>query len=419
MRGRKVTGHGKPGGRLLVAAALGMLIWPAGGVAAAGTDGPRVAGPEHVTRARDSDGDGLTDAWELRYGLDPRARDTDHDGLHDPSEDPDHDGLGNLGEQRFHTDPNVADTDHDGVPDGREDADHDGRSNALEQDGLPLPARLRPSLAHAFDDRPAMFLQGCQALSDDVEPRTCAFGKLDSPTTVVVLGDSHGTMWVPALTQAATHQGWRLVTLTKSGCPANDLDPSFSNVRESCPTWRHKAEDWLLANPPSLVILVSAPRYGVHDPHGHPLSPKGAAAVWKAAYARTLAAMPPGVRVVVLGEVVHPRVDVPECLGTHPLMSGCVTRRAVGMHPGWAGAERAAVAAAGMTWDTLNPLVCPYDPCPVVTDGILMWRDSSHITRTFSFSLWPSAEALVERALAADPPPVGTLRPRRGRSSAG
>lgn len=87
----------------------------------------------------DSDGDGIPDEWEVRYGLDPN----------DPSDaalDSDGDGLSNLDEFLSLTDPTVVDTDVDGMTDGYEiqhgldpsiddamqDADGDGLSNYHE-----------------------------------------------------------------------------------------------------------------------------------------------------------------------------------------------------------------------------------------------------------------------------------------------
>jgi hypothetical protein len=70
-------------------------------------------GAELPTCPGDSDCDGVPDAWELRYGLDPLA-------AADALLDRDHDGLSDLEEYRLGTDPNGADTDGDGVPDGIE-----------------------------------------------------------------------------------------------------------------------------------------------------------------------------------------------------------------------------------------------------------------------------------------------------------
>ncbi len=71
----------------------------------------------------DSDGDGLTDAFEI-YQLSgwtkANTADSDGDGTPDGAEDVDSDGLTNLREQELGTSPTESDTDHDGVSDGIE-----------------------------------------------------------------------------------------------------------------------------------------------------------------------------------------------------------------------------------------------------------------------------------------------------------
>jgi hypothetical protein len=61
----------------------------------------------------DSDGDGMPDAWELQYGLNPFLNDADGD--------PDGDGLTNLQEYQLGTNPLILnDGDGDGIPDAIE-----------------------------------------------------------------------------------------------------------------------------------------------------------------------------------------------------------------------------------------------------------------------------------------------------------
>jgi len=61
----------------------------------------------------DTDGDGMTNAWETSHGLNPFDP-TDADG------DPDNDGITNLAEFNAGTDPEDEDTDGDGSPDGED-----------------------------------------------------------------------------------------------------------------------------------------------------------------------------------------------------------------------------------------------------------------------------------------------------------
>jgi hypothetical protein len=93
-----------------------------------------------ATKSTDTDGDGMPDVWERRYGLDP-------DNAADATEDKDGDGLPNRTEVRTRTAPTRADSDHNGVADGDEDTDHDGLRNAVE-----VEAGADPSLPDTNGD---------------------------------------------------------------------------------------------------------------------------------------------------------------------------------------------------------------------------------------------------------------------------
>ncbi|MBX2803075.1 MAG: PKD domain-containing protein [Myxococcales bacterium] len=74
---------------------------------------------------RDTDGDGMPDGWELRFGLDPAL-------FADGAGDVDGDGLDNLAEYQQGTDPTASDSDGDGVDDATEVADGTDPTSPLD-----------------------------------------------------------------------------------------------------------------------------------------------------------------------------------------------------------------------------------------------------------------------------------------------
>ncbi|MGD9612599.1 MAG: hypothetical protein AB7V22_06815, partial [Kiritimatiellia bacterium] len=138
----------------------------------ADTDGDRMTDGWEVTygfnplvndAAGDADDDGLTNLQEMGYGTDPRNPDTDGDGMPDgweaesglnplrsnADDDKDADGLTNLEELELGTNPAQADTDGDGLGDAAELGTHGTDPRRADTDGDGLPDGWETT--HAFD----------------------------------------------------------------------------------------------------------------------------------------------------------------------------------------------------------------------------------------------------------------------------
>ncbi len=364
--------------------------------------------------AADSDGDGLRDGFESRYGVtDPHKRDSDGDGVIDSAEDNDGDKLGNLGEQRFGTNPRKRDTDRDGIPDGREDKDRDGRSNAREQDQRPLPSGLRPTLKAASKDIPDS-RGACLTKAGSAWPRRCEFGDTASDTTVVLMGDSHALMWLRPFAIAAEREGWKLVTFFKGGCTPVLATMSHGQYvidgGRTCRQWRSNVHAWLNEHPPELFVLAHADSYRVVDGKGRTIPSNGRPAIWKKGLTKTLAVIPTETEVLVFGDVPKNTGNPIRCLKSHKgNISACVTKKEPQAQRTIENALRTAAAEGDAQFRTLYGKICSYDPCPLVQGKTLMWRDKGHLTKTFTRRLAPSVRAILADVMDSS----GAARPAR------
>ncbi len=247
----------------------------------------------------------------------------------------------------------------------------------------PLPADVRPPLAGSPGDAESLEADGCLLGQPQVDLPDCAYGDPNGATTVAVVGDSHAAHWFPALEPIAKANGWRLVPFIKLSCRFIDMSVFsywYGRMYTECDTWRQRVVERLKALQPSLVIVSVIRDLETSSATDSDPAHQGAA------MARLLQQVPG--RKVIIVDTPSSEFDVPSCLSRHVAdVRGCETPRskALGAFPGVV--ERTAARAIGATLVDLTPQICPWDPCPVVLDGMIVYRDNHHLTATFSASL--------------------------------
>lgn len=198
-----------------------------------------------------------------------------------------------------------------------------------------------------------------------------------------------------------------VVALTKAACPPAQVEFGRKEVgaAASCVTWRDRVLTWLADEPPDVVVLTGAGRvYKLLDRDGSRLSEEAALAGWQRGLAATLDALPDSTTTIVLADTPRMGSNPVSCLERNPGdISACVTPRSAAIGGGIDEAERETAEAAGASFESLNHLVCPYDPCPVIVGDILIWRNADHITATFAEQLAPSMREMLMRYLAERP----------------
>jgi peptidoglycan/LPS O-acetylase OafA/YrhL len=248
-----------------------------------------------------------------------------------------------------------------------------------------VPSNLRPSLAKLFDDRPAVYGDGCVAIGVDDHLKPCRYGKTSAPIKVVLFGDSHAAQWFPPLQTIADRNGFELIVLAKGGCPAASVAIPTATLARTCPIWRDKAVQFIADEHPDLVIVTGSRHYPNTDQE------------WQVGFDQTLGRLK-GLtpRLLVLGDNPDSRTDPATCLSAHIHDVGaCVNDRVKAVETGKLEIERAAAQQNGGRFVDTSDWLCTATSCPVIIGDILMFRDINHLTTIAAEWFTPMIEAVV------------------------
>lgn len=273
------------------------------------------------------------------------------------------------------------------------------------------------------DGRPASMLQTPEDAVSDTEndiPRSCfneiantgcILGDPDGDFVVVHIGDSHARHFSPALASIAVSRGWRLHSWTKAACAPYDITQYDSQSRgpnTGCRRWYESVLDAMdRIGPVDLVIIGRSSTYDrlLLDANGNRITveqdrhdewARGVTATFDALRSRTD-------RIVVMRDT--PSFNEPtmvECLALARADPASCSRPWPAVRPDdWMlGAEAAIVRPSGLSVVDPFSLVCPADPCTAVSPGgAIKYRDSHHLTRTFSLELSDGLDRLLSDAL--------------------
>ncbi len=248
-----------------------------------------------------------------------------------------------------------------------------------------VPSNMRPSLAKLFDDRPAVYGDGCVAIGVDDTLNPCRYGKASSPTKIVLLGDSHAAQWFPPLRTIADRNGLELIVLAKGGCPAASVSIPTATLARTCPIWRDKAVQFIASEHPDLVILTGSRHYPNTDDE------------WRTGFNTTLSRLK-GLtpRLLLLGDNPDSREDPATCLSAHLNDVGsCVNHRIKAVETGKLEVEQAVAQQNGVRFVDTSDWLCTATDCPLIIGDILMFRDINHLTTFAADWFTPMLEAIV------------------------
>ncbi|WP_426563225.1 acyltransferase family protein [Angustibacter sp. McL0619] len=255
------------------------------------------------------------------------------------------------------------------------------------------PRNLAPQPAVAARDLPAADGTSCHANFATIHQGPCVYGDERGTQTMVLLGDSHADMWLGAFDEAARARHWKVVDWTKSACPAAGMtvrNSSLNRTYVECDQWRQDVLARIAKLKPELVVMSNSENLAPAS-----VTPQQ----WSQASLATMDAVrrTSGARVVLLQDIPVPTYDVPDCVAGHlAAVRDCAfaTSKAYSF-PARHRDLAARAAAAGFA--VVDPLrwICTEQTCPAVVGNLLVYRDDTHLTATFSRWLAPRVGGLL------------------------
>lgn len=221
--------------------------------------------------------------------------------------------------------------------------------------------------------RPLIYDDGCHANYAETKSDKCEYADVTSQKTMVLYGDSHAAQWFPALVEIASRSGYKLISLTKSACPAVDTERrdqgGFKMSR--CKQWRMNTIQRIQKINPD-VLIMSSFQYFAQPPRFTDREK------WWNDGQRKLLTEVKNVspHLIYLTDTPHPLRDIPACLANYSISKCNTIKRSENL------------SISGFKVIDSNPWLCS-QVCSAVKDGVVTYRDASHISVDIAIALIP------------------------------
>jgi len=242
--------------------------------------------------------------------------------------------------------------------------------------GAAIPSPLSPPISKLAGDFGVNLPAHCIIdVFETIHNSVCPQADLSSSRTIVVFGDSHAEMWLPALIPIAKVAGWKLIPIIKRACLAYRWTSALE--LPSCPPWYTWAVGEVTALHPGVVVI------GAQDVGG---------IAWESDLRNTIRIFQStGARVILLGDLPFFPIAPTDCL----LAPGATMRTCTfPLSPNFVYSE-AQAASFGVDYIADLAWFCYNQECPMVVGHTITYSDVSHVSRPYaSLLVAPLGKAL-------------------------
>jgi len=232
--------------------------------------------------------------------------------------------------------------------------------------------------------RPIIYEDGCHANYPQTISGLCEYGDLNSTKTIILYGDSHAAQWFPALNEIAKRAGYKLISLTKSACSSVDIIRSDQGAfkMSRCKQWRLNSIKRIQQVKPDVLIMSSFQYFA------QPAQFTDRNKWWDDGQRKLLKEVRnSSPQLIYITDTPHPMRDIPSCLANYSIAKCSATSRSENL------------SIAGFKVIDPNSWLCS-QVCPAVKDGLVVYRDESHISVDISLALIPQlSQALRDQGV--------------------
>jgi peptidoglycan/LPS O-acetylase OafA/YrhL len=257
--------------------------------------------------------------------------------------------------------------------------------------GAPIPRNLSPPIGQLRSEPVPYYLpRGCVpvASSSQTSSRICRIGRTASRRSIVVIGDSHAQMWMPAIVRMAERDSWVVIPLLRPGC----LPDSWIDHRglAACRPWyRWATQQARLLHPD--VILIGGAVGGT--------SGAAARAAEHGMVAMARALEPATRHVVVIGDPEGLKKSPIDCLlSRHATLASCTATWPPDLLQPYDNIA-ARIDALGLGFLDSRGWFCFEYECPPVIGRTIAYKDYHHITAAYAIRLTWTFRAAFLRAV--------------------
>jgi hypothetical protein len=229
--------------------------------------------------------------------------------------------------------------------------------------------------------KPIVYDDGCHVNNGETTSPDCTYGVRGAERKIVLFGDSHAAQWFPTLEKLARERNFELISLTKSACPG----PAVLKVETGeyknadCSAWRNYVYKRIASINPEAVIVSGFQHFEV------PSKFSSRTNWWREGEAKTYKALKgKSPHIIYISDTPHPNRDIPSCIAAGRL------DRCNGSEP------TEPIFTSGYLQINPTSWLCRRS-CPGVIDGVVVYRDASHLSVRMAENLSTNLSAALTR----------------------